>query len=313
MSEHVAIVGGGAIGLLVAAHLASGGVRVTVLCRTEEQVQAIRTSGIVVERLDNGRPLAAAVEAASFNACEREGVRTPWAILCVKAADVAAILQAWPPGLGSEAAVALQNGLSAARELLQVLGPARALAGVTRLGANRVGPARVREGGHGDTLIGPLDPQGTERAVRMAQLLAAAGLEARMLPDARAALWWKAAINTAINPLTAVLGIANGELLMRTEWHWLMRAALVEAVDAALVDGVTLEAASLWNDVLDTLRRTGANRSSMLVDVEAGRPTELDAITGEILAAADRRGLRAHANHALYHLVRARTETRDPR
>lgn len=311
MNDRIAIVGGGAIGLLLAAHLARAGLVVTLLCRTDEQAEAIRQSGVVVERPGEEHPWATPVETRVFRA--ERALPAPWAILCVKAADVAPVLKAWPPGLGSEAVVTLQNGLSAARELLQAVGPCRALVGVTRLGAIRMGRARVRQGGRGDTLIGPLDSRATNRAAQLTGLLADVGLEVRALPDGRAALWWKAAINAAINPLTAVLGVANGELLIRTEWHWLMRAAVDETVRAAEEDGVVLKASALWEDVLDTLRRTAANRSSMLVDVEAGRPTELDAITGEILGASERQGLPAEANRALYHLVLARIGTAGPR
>lgn len=308
MREPIAVVGGGSIGLLLAAHLARAGNRVTVVCRTAEQARALAAYGIELDPGDGSPVIGAPVHATTARALTDP---VPWAILAVKTPDVARVLGAWPKGLGTKGVVAVENGLLAAEEVLRAFGPGRALVGATRLGASRLSGTKVLQAGRGPTLLGALDGAGAAKVPVVAGWWREAGLLVEET-DGRRAIWWKTALNAAINPVAAVLGIRNGELLERTEWHWILQAVVKEASEVAVREGVALEPGALFHDVLDTLRETARNRCSMLVDLEARHETELFAITGQILAAADRQGTSVEANRALYHLVRARIEALGP-
>jgi 2-dehydropantoate 2-reductase len=309
VNDPIAIIGGGSIGLLLCAHFARAGLPVTLLCRTPEQAAAIRAAGITVDPGNGRDPWTVRPEVDVMGAVSS---LFPWVVLAVKTPAVAGVLSTWPAGLGSAAVVAVENGLAAARQVFSAFGPDRAMVAITRLGATRLDPAQVRQAGQGDTLIGALDPQAQAHLGTVAGWFRAAALPVHVTADGLQALWWKTILNAAINPLASVLGVTNGQLLERAEWYWLLRAVVEEAVAAAGGEGIVLEAERVFQDVLDTLRETAANRCSMLVDVESRRPTELDAITGAVLAAADRAHLTADANRALYHLVRARVAAPGP-
>jgi 2-dehydropantoate 2-reductase len=214
------------------------------------------------------------------------------ALVCVKsagtawAAEVAARILA-PNGV----AVTLQNGLGHLDVLARVLGAARSAQGVTSEGARWEGE-RVHRAGRGITYLAPhdRDPASRRLLVELARLLERAGFPAQVSDDARGLAWRKLVANAAINPLTALLRITNGELLEHKA------AATADAVArevaaVACASGVALtaeRAPQVWREVA---RASGANRSSMLQDLERGRPTEIDAICGAVAREGQRLGV----------------------
>lgn len=299
--DSVMVVGAGAMGLVLAAYLSHAGHGVTVLTHGPEQADAVNACGITVEH--EGRTWTErAARARPFGHGDGEA---DWILMAVKSHHVPSVLAGWPEALRAAAVVTIQNGLVAARLLTDFFGPERVVAAATPIGAARLGPARVRQAGTGDTLVGPLHPAGRSLAESWASHLRRAGLGAVSVDDGHRALWTKAAVNAAVNPLATVMGLTNGQLGAAASWHWLMRAAVDEVREVAGRSGISLRP-DLFSLVMATLAQTASNRCSMLEDVLAGRPTELDAITGEVLRRGRELGVRMPANEALYHLMQAR-------
>jgi 2-dehydropantoate 2-reductase len=118
-------------------------------------------------------------------------------------------------------------------------------------------------------------------------------------------VWRKVAVNAAMNPVTALLGYTNQELLADRAASRVADGLAAEVARVATATGVAIaddEAPRLWRDIA-TL--TGANRSSMLQDVQAGRGTEIDAICGAVHREGERRGVAAPLNQAMTVLVSA--------
>jgi 2-dehydropantoate 2-reductase len=213
-------------------------------------------------------------------------------LVCVKspgtawAAEVAARILA-PSGV----AVTLQNGLGHVDVLAHALGPARSAQGVTSEGARWEGDRLIRAG-QGITHLAPHDRDAASRPllVALASLLEQAGFPARVSDDARSLVWRKLVANAAINPLTALLRITNGELLEHKA------AATADAIArevaaVACASGVAIsahEAPEIWRQVA---RTSAANRSSMLQDMERGKATEIDAICGAVAREGQRVGV----------------------
>jgi 2-dehydropantoate 2-reductase len=163
-------------------------------------------------------------------------------------------------------------------------------------------PGVVRHAGRGATHVGVArGPPSLGRQV--AALFTASGLPCTHAADLGALLWRKAVVNAAINPITACLRLPNGEVLRRPESRLLSRVAAAEAAAVAAAEGV--EVGDAWGAVRSVLEATASNRSSMLQDIEAGRRTEVDSITGEVVRAARRRGVAVPANAGLLRVVRA--------
>jgi 2-dehydropantoate 2-reductase len=201
-----------------------------------------------------------------------------------------------PDGL----ALTLQNGLGNREALVERLGGERVALGVTTLGATLVGPGRVRPGGEGVLSLGA-----NERLAPLANLLQRAGFSVELVTEAEGLLWGKLVINAAINPLTALLRVPNGQLLERPAARTLMAAAAREAADVAAALGLRLTYPDPVAAAESVAHRTARNTSSMLQDVMRGAPTEIDAICGAIVSAGEEWGVPTPVNWILWLLVRA--------
>jgi len=169
-------------------------------------------------------------------------------------------------------------------------------------------------------LIGSPDPTDTRRrdaAARWAAELSAAGIPAKLTGALTAELWAKVLYNAALNPLGALLGVPYGDLPVDRDTRMIMDAVIEEAFAVARAEGVELAwpDASGYRDVFygRLVPSTAAHRSSMLQDIEHGRPTEIDAINGQVAARGAAHGVPTPVNATLARLIRARTRVGRPR
>lgn len=293
----ILVVGTGALASLFAARLAGAGREVMMLGTWPEALDAVRRDGVLLIEA-NGTERAYPVRALSDPAA-CTGVE--YALVLVKAwqthraARQLAVCLA-PTGL----ALTLQNGLGNAEILSSALGPERVALGVTTSGANTLAPGKVQAGGEGVTSVGS-----HPRLPPLVAALGAAGFEVETVPEADPLLWGKLVINAAINPLTALLRVPNGELLARAPARQLMAAAAREAAGVAAARGVSLPYPDPVAAVEDVARRTASNRSSMLQDVERGAPTEIEAISGAIARTGGELGVAIPVTETLWRLVHA--------
>lgn len=119
------------------------------------------------------------------------------------------------------------------------------------------------------------------------------------------ALWTKAVVNAAINPVTAAFSVRNGALAS-PPYRELVEALVAEGVQAARAAGHELDPAATREEMWRTVRATAANRSSMLQDVDRGRPTEIDVISGALLDAGQAHGIAMPETAAIIGKVRSR-------
>jgi 2-dehydropantoate 2-reductase len=196
-------------------------------------------------------------------------------------------------------ALTIQNGLGNDLVLRESLGQERVALGVTTQGARMLEPGHVQLTGNGKVTLG-IHP----RLGGLVGLFKAAGFQVEVIPDLVALQWGKLVINAAINPLTALLRVPNGELLQRPAARTLMAEAAQEAARVAVAGGIHLP----YGDPLQAVevaRNTAANTSSMLQDVLRGTPTEIDAINGAIIQAGESLGMPVPLTRVLYRLVKS--------
>ncbi len=297
----IAIVGPGAIGCTLGAYLTRGGLDVVLLHRDRESAEALARSGIRVEgvRGDLEVEARAAWDAGAVGPVDV-------VVVAVKACDTAAAMRAHSAAVGpATAVVTLQNGIGNVEAIAGIVGAQRVLGGTTTMGCRRLGPGRVRHAGEGDTFVGEVGGGVSERAERIAATLTAAGVPARAVSDVASRIWSKLAVNAGINALTALLGVPNGFVVRDADADSLLEAAVLEAAAVAGAAGVPLDGAQTVSMAREVARRTAANRSSMLSDIEAGRRTEIDRINGAVARLGERRGVATPVNAVLAALVRA--------
>ena len=126
-----------------------------------------------------------------------------------------------------------------------------------------------------------------------------------LVSDPTALLWGKLVINAAINPLTAILRVPNGELLERPSARELLAEAAREAAMVAEKLGINLPYTDPVMAAEDVARKTASNLSSMLQDVLGGRVTEIEAINGMIVHNGEKTGVDTPVNRMLWQLVRS--------
>ncbi len=297
----IAILGTGALGCLFAGRLAPYA-QVWMLGTWREGVAAVQRQGVQI--LDADRAESVPVSALDDPAAAPQ-------------ADVALILvksyqteraAAWADQLLSPEgiAVSLQNGLDNGSRLAAVLGRARVAVGVTFEGATLLGPGQVRHAGSGPTYV---ERRETNVALvdAFVALLRRAGFEVHARAEIEGVLWSKVIVNAAVNPLTALWRVPNGELLSHPDRRALLAALAREAAMVAEARGVVLPTPDPVARVEEACRATAENRSSMLQDIERGRPTEIDSINGAIVLEAKRLGLSVPVNETIWRLVRAMT------
>ena len=298
----VGIVGAGAIGLTLAAGLASVH-DVIVLVRRPAVAGLLERVGVTVSGDGETRvvPLLATADPhglAGFDAV----------IVAVKAYATAAALGPLRGVLSPDALVAsVQNGIGNVEAARAALPGARIVAGATTQGAIRLGDGRVRPVNRGTTIFARSDDT-APTSDDLAAAFVAAGLDATVTADASALLWGKLIVNAAINPLCALAGRLNGDAVTDPELRPLARILANEAALVARAEGV--DAGDPWPAVEAAARATAANRNSMLQDLDAGRPTEIDAISGAIAERARAHGIAVPVTETVLRLVRAREARR---
>lgn len=297
----VLVVGPGAMGTLFAGLLAEGGQEVWLLGRRPAVVETIARDGVAIIQGHRRRriPVRATLRAS-------DAATVDLVLMCVKSYDTLQASRDALPAVGAGTLVlTLQNGLNNVETIASIVGRGRTIAGVTAHGATLLEPGVVRHAGEGDTAIGELNGGETDRLGRVATAFRQAGIDVKISTSVASLLWGKLVVNAAINPLTALLKVRNGQLLASADTRALMSAAAREAAGVAAALGIELPYDDPVERVEAVCRLTAANRSSMLQDVERGAQTEIDYISGAIVRQGEALGVPAPVNWTLTHLVRA--------
>jgi 2-dehydropantoate 2-reductase len=229
------------------------------------------------------------------------------AVVCVKAQGTAWAAQAAQRVLAMDGvAITIQNGLGNYETLRDAVGEARAAVGVIYVGARLDDSGVLHATGAGRAELGL--PSGTaprKNLEQLAALLRAGSMDVTTTTAIWPAVWRKVATNAAVNPTTALLGCVNSDLLGDVAAGRIADVLAREVARVATAAGVRIpedDAVTWWREMA---KLTGANRSSMLQDVEAKRVTEVDAICGEVYREGQRRGVDAPLNQAMTLLVSA--------
>jgi 2-dehydropantoate 2-reductase len=307
----VLVAGAGALGSVVGGLLARRGRQVTLLGR-QQHLDAIARDGLAVEGLYGDHHVRGLVCVSDAGAL-RGSFST--VLLAAKSWDTATLCKAIAPKLTEDGVlVSLQNGLGNVETAVDVVGPRRVLGARVIFGAEIVAPGRVRVTVHAaPVLIGSPDPSDDRRqelAVRWAAAFADAGIPAEPTRTLLADLWAKVFYNGALNPLGALLGVPYGWLPDDPDTRAVMDDVIREAFAVARACGVVLpwSGADAYRELFygQLVPSTARHRSSMLQDLERGRPTEVDAINGWVARRGAALGIPTPTNTMLTRLIHAR-------
>ncbi len=300
MTESVLIVGTGALASLFAARLAAEGHDVTMLGTWREGLAALRQHGVMLVQPDGSQQAFPVTVTDDPKECK--GAK--YALVLVKSWQTARAAKQLKECLAKDGvALTLQNGLGNQEALAKELGVERVALGVTTTGATLLSSGRVRPGGEGVVSVGA-----HPRVEPLVSLLREVGFNVEVLEDVDTLIWGKLVINAAINPMTALLRVANGVLLERESARQLSADLAQEVLAVAKAQDIQLA----YNDPVaaseKVMEKTATNNSSMFQDIQRGAPTEIDAICGAIVRTGKELGVETPVNYSVWKLIQAVVE-----
>lgn len=208
--------------------------------------------------------------------------------------------------------LSVMNGIDSEERIAAVYGAEKVLYALS------IGIDAVREGNAvtyqnlGRILFGERDnTEQSTRVRRISGLFSRAGIANEVPQDMVRSLWFKYMINVGVNQVSAVLGMTYGALRDSAGARAMMDAAMREVIAVAQSKKVDLSERDLeeWYRVLETLGATG--KTSMLQDVEAGRPTEVDMLAGTVIAMGEQYNIPTPVNRELFAALKRMEDEQD--
>ncbi|HKW39348.1 MAG TPA: ketopantoate reductase family protein [Burkholderiales bacterium] len=299
--KRILVVGAGAIGGLYAACLARVA-DVVALDTNRAHVDAIRRQGLRLTGLsDSVTKLAAFAHPAEMGSHRFDAV-----VMLVKSQATETAFRSLRPVLeGRPVLVTFQNGMGN-EELLMSLCDLDAAHGVSFEAAAYEGPGRIRHLVHGEeSWLGPA--RGAVEAVAwLGELMTKSGLPTKVIADPRGAIWGKFIFNSVMNPIGAIVQGVNAARYDVAEIRALIDDMAAECVRVAEALGIRLEFDPMY---LVKKFRSGEmplskHAGSMAQDLEAGRETELEAMTGYIVRKARELGVPVPVTESVYRMAK---------
>lgn len=301
----IVIVGAGAMGRFLGGMLGKAGHEVTFVEKDLEVVGAVNEKGlqfIELAALETDVYMTVEARATSDG---RTLTECDLSILAVKSHTTASAVRSIRHLITHDAPLlTIQTGLGNIETMAEIIDINHILGGVTFHGSTSLLASRVRHAGTGLTIIGEMSYAGRERADRIKALFDASDIQTRITDNVLGHMWAKALVYSAVNPLTALLRLKNGQLTEKMESIALAKRLIDEGKQVAQVYGIQLPQEDLYDSLLEVCRRTSENLSPMLQDILNGRPTEIEALNGAIQAMGTKRGLSVPTHQTMTELIR---------
>lgn len=304
----VAVFGTGGVGGYFGGRLAQAGNDVTFIARGEH-LRAIKTSGLRVDSVAGDFVIFPAKATDDV----KEVGQVELVVVGVKAWQVREAAAAMKPLVGPTTTVLpMQNGVDAASQLVEQLGPEAVIGGLCRIVSFVVGPGHIRHAGYNASIIiGELDNRRTDRIARIEQVFKQAGVEISVAPDIQIALWTKFLFIASFSGVGAIANAPAGVIRKDPKWRALMRNAMEEIYNLAHARGVKLPEDSIQTVMAGVDSLTEDATSSMQRDIAAGKPSELESQNGAVVRMARETGVDVPTHTLIYETLRSRPHAGD--
>jgi 2-dehydropantoate 2-reductase len=295
----ICVVGCGAVGSLFAANLALlDDVEVWAFDLNELHVAAINRDGLRLTGAGDvtGHPKATA-DADAIPRCD-------FGIVATKAMHTEPAIAATAHAFTDGCVATVQNGLG--NEETLAVHVERVIRGTTFPAGKLLEPGHVQWDVQGDTTFGPYDERVELADVeRLADACTRAGMPANAVADARGPQWRKVIFNASTNPIGALTGLTHGRVCERPDLRALVSGLVAEGKTVAAAQGIELDADP--EELIDHAAKPEVaydHKASMLQDVEARRPTEVDFLNGGIVRFGQQHGVPTPLNEAIWALIK---------
>lgn len=298
----VAIIGAGAVGQLTASFLAESGMSVTLVARSQGQVDELNENCLTRVNVDGTKTVRKVASTTKLEELPQQDL----IVIAVKYGQLQELYEQLSTLPSTVSLLFMQNGLAHFDEALRLPQKNIAFCSVS-FGAQMINRSTVQHRGVGVCKIAI--ERGNSNAFNDLLQVRNSLYPVELVANAEQMLFEKAVFNCLINPLTAILHVKNGELVTNKQAFLLMQTLYQELTDAF----ESVEQAIPFIKVIDLCEKTANNTSSMLADLMQGRKSEIDTIVGVILEKALANGRNLPTLRTLYHQVLAIEESGERR
>lgn len=307
----IGIVGAGAMGSLFGARLIEGGARrddVILVDIDRPHIAAMQERGLIFD--DGGATRTVSVNATADHA--GAGKADVIVLFCKHPQTWQAIRDAIPMMRDDTYVWTPQNGIGNVELIAEIVPSCRIAKGLTSSTSMVTAPGRIKTNFHGttETFIQPLDGGVHKRLEELAELLTASGLPSTLAPDIDYRIWRKLCVNATLTALTAITNTAIGPVGESEAGQRLIHTIVNEVVAVANAQGIGLQFEDAFGYVEGLRRKAFEHIGSTTMDMQAKRPTEIEAMCGAVAREGARLGVSTPANAVVADIVRVLEATR---
>lgn len=297
----IAIIGPGAIGLLIAYFIERGGCAPSLIYKDVFHLSMAKSQGGPSVRIGYEEVKLSSELIYPFKELGRV---YDVVFICTKAYDTdSAVSIAKRISKENALIVSAQNGIGPLEKLEESFGTKNSAAGIITYGATRYGYGLSEIRGFGKLYIGQRSPGLHENLVELIKILRDGGMDVNLVNDVDSFRWLKTLVNSAIGPITAIFKAENRVLIENENAKEVALSVLREGVEVVSRMRIRLPV-DPFEETFNVARRTASNKSSMLQDVLAKRMTEVDYINGAIVRYGRVYGVPTPVNEVLINIVK---------
>ncbi|MCX7823853.1 MAG: 2-dehydropantoate 2-reductase [Syntrophobacterales bacterium] len=292
---NILVVGSGAIGAFYAGKLVQSGAKVDLLCRSD--YETIKSKGVLVKSIWG-----------DFHYTPRKTIpfdkpdpgEYDYVILCTKVLPGVNVPSMIRPFVSKETSIVLiQNGIEIEPPIAKAFPDNEILSGLAFVCCERKAPGEIYHTDYGRLVIG-LYPRGySSSATQLVELFRSSGVPAEVTEDVKTARWAKLVWNAPFNPISVLCKCTTDKMVSNATIESVVRAVMKEVVTLARLDGSPLSFSIIESHIKDT-KVMKPYKTSMLLDYEAGRPMEIEAILGNAVRKAEEFGIEVPHLKTLY-------------
>ena len=296
----IAVMGAGSVGGNFGGMLSWGGNEVTLIARGRH-LDAILSNGLKV--ITDQEEFIARCDATDDPG--RVGA-VDLVLLTVKTYQNQQAIPGMLPLVGPDTTVlCLQNGIDSYQAVVSAVGPQKVLPGATYIEASIQGPGVVRQTGSVVRIaFGEMDGSQSQRGKLIKEVLEGSGIPAQFDMDIQKTLWTKFVFIAMMAGLTSLAREEMAQLMPRPEWRQLIIACMQEIAIVGRATGVNLEPAVVEQTLAYIEGSLEEVHASMHSDIVAGRPLELEALTGAVVRSGKAAGVSTPINDVIYAMLK---------
>ena len=295
----ISIIGPGAMGLLFGGYLSQHH-EVTMIGKKPEMMEVINQNGItILDRHGVEKRFLPKARVAG------EGEPADLVILFTKAGSSRKALEENRSLFGDKTLLmTLQNGMGHEALLQEFVSPERVIIGTTQQGSYKMGETSICHSGGGETCFGAVIGD-SSRFEFLAKAFTKCGFPSGTAADVKGMIWNKLMINASSSVLSGILQTAQGFVVEDPHAWDIARKLIKELCAVANADGYPFDEEGQINRLHDHLKKAPSGFTSIYADLKAGRKTEVDVISGAVVAAGHRLGVPVPTHEMMVKLVHA--------